>query len=134
MARRFFAATSLISSALLVEKVRIVDLSGGDVAEQTFEMAFHCDSCARGIMSLDCTQNGLMLHDHSRDSPFLRQRQQAIAIDVHLHLLDQRPNSRIAGDFRNSRVKHFIRAMEGVCIPSSVCFTLTFQERMENQN
>jgi len=53
---------------------------------------------------------------------------------VHLDLLDQRPNSRIAGDFRNRRVKHFIRAMEGVSIPSSVCFTLTFQDRMENQN
>src|ERR1700730_8952103 len=85
-------------------------------------------------MSLDCTQNGLMLPDPPRDPPFLRQRQPAIAIDVYLDLLDQRPDSGISGDFRNRRVKHFVGAMEGVSGPGSVGFALTLQDRMQNQN
>src|SRR3979411_1575225 len=85
-------------------------------------------------MSRDGAQNGLMLRDHARDPSLLRQRQPAIAIDVYLHLLDQRPNSGISGDFRNRRVKHFIRAMEGVTVFGCVCLTLTFQDRMQNQD
>src|SRR5467141_3956361 len=72
-------------------------------------------------MSRDGAQNGLMLRNHARDSSLLWQRQPAIAIDVYLHLLDQRPNSGISGDFRNRRVKHFIRAMEGVTVPGRGC-------------
>ena len=75
-----------------------------------------------------------MLRDHSRDPPLLRQRQPAIAIDVYLHLLDQRPNSRISGDLCDRGVKYFVRAMEGVTFPGSICLTLTFQDRMQCQN
>ena len=32
--------------ALLVEKLRIDILSDGDIVEKTFEMNFHCGSCA----------------------------------------------------------------------------------------
>src|SRR6202166_5384087 len=102
---RHFSAASVFWLAALVEKPRIDGLGRGDIAQQIFEVALHGDPCARGIVSLDCVQNGLMLGDHARDSSLLRQRQPAIAIDVHLDLLDQRPDDRISRDFRDGCVK-----------------------------
>src|ERR1700736_6350537 len=75
-----------------------------------------------------------MLRDHAPDPSLLRQRQPAVAIDVHLYLLDQRPNPGIAADLRDGGVKHFIRAMEGVAISRGVGLTLALQDRMQDQN
>ena len=82
-------------------------------------------------MRLDRVQNGLMLCDHPRDSSLLRQRQQAIAIDMHLYLLDQRPNSGISRDFRDRRVKQFIGAMEGIAISGGIGLALALQDGMQ---
>ena len=109
-------------------------MSGGDIGEKPFEMDFHRGPCACRIMSLDRVQDGLMLGDRPPDPSLLRQGQPAIAIDVHFYLLNERPNAGISGDFRDCRVKHFIRVMEGVAVFGSVRLTLTFQDRVQNQN
>src|SRR5205823_5075036 len=108
----------------LVEKLRIGMLGGGDVAKQLFEMGCHGGSGACRVVSFDRGQDNLVLRDHLRHPPPLRQGQPTVAIDVDFNLLDQCPDSGISGDFRDGAVKCLIRVMKGIPVPGNISLAL----------
>ncbi len=115
----------------LVEVLRIDVLSGGDIVEKAFEMAFHRLPRTLRIVRLDCGQDGFVLADHLYDSPVLGQRQQPIAVDVDFHLLDELPDSRIPGNVGDCGMKHFVGLMKGVAVSGGTCLTLALQYRAQ---
>ena len=115
----------------LVEVLRIAVLSGGDIVEKAFKMAFHSLPRTLRVVRLDCGQNRFMLADHLYDPPVLGQRQQPIAVDVNFHLLNELPDSRIPGNVGDCGMKHFVGLVKGGAVPGGTCFTLALQYRAQ---
>src|SRR5258708_31745555 len=97
-------------------------------------MLFHGDPCARRIMRLDRRQNALMLRDHLRHPPRLRQSKLAKAVDMNLDLLDQRPDAWVSRNIGDRRMKQLVGLVEGVAIAGRVRLALPLQDRMQAED
>ena len=64
----------------------------------------------------------------------LRQGQPAIAIDLDLDLLDELPDSGVAGDFRDGGVKQFVGLVEGFAVAGGSGLALPLQHRAQRQD
>src|SRR3974390_1989476 len=131
---RRFALASLLSSALLVEEVRIAELSCGDVVQQPLQMPLHGNARGGRIMRLDGGEDRHMLGDDLRHAPRLRQGEPAVAVDMNLHLLDQRPDPGISGDFGNCSVEGFVGLVKAFAISRRVSLALPLQDRLQIQD
>ncbi len=112
------------------KEIRIDGLDGGDVVEQPFEMACHGQPRAVRIVGLDRGEDRFVLADHLRHATDLGQRQPTEAVDMHLYLQDQRPDSGIASDIGDGGMKRLVRLMKRLAVPGVSRLALPLQCRM----
>src|SRR5690242_9618816 len=97
---------------VLVEEIRIQAADVVHADAQRVEVQVDRGGGAVGVVALDGCYHGGMLLDDARHAAGLRQRQQAIAIDLRLDALDERPDARVARDGGYRSVEGLIRLVE----------------------
>lgn len=111
-----------------VEILRIDVAGRRNVREKMVEMNCHRAPRSLDVMAFDSVQHSFVLNDDLCHPPPLRKRQPTITIDVKLDLLNEFPDSGVAGDIGNGGVKHFVCLMEGLAVFGIARLALALQD------
>ena len=84
-----------------------------------------------GVVLRDRGDHRRVLDDDPRHAPWLRKGQQPIAVDLRLHVLHERPDSRIAADRGDRRVKRFVGLVELRAVARGLGLALAFENRAQ---
>ena len=90
-------------------------------------MSFHRRCSAIGVMILDCRDDRGVFLDDARHAPGLGESEQAIAIDLGLDALHQRPDSGIASDCGDGCMKRLVGGVKCAAITGGVRLALTLE-------
>ncbi len=95
-----------------IEEVWIKIGDAADIVHETAEMMSHVMRGGLGIPALDRIQHSLVLDEHALEPSSLGEGQTAVAVDLHLNLLCDAPNSWVACGIRNGSMKVLIALVE----------------------